>query len=294
MIKQLFNGHSSYIYCVKFSQYYHYNNNRNVICSSSNDKTIRFWDVKDNKQLQIFKEHNSGICSIKFSLFNSGQYLCSGSYDKTIRLWDIQKYKSLHVFKGHTDTVWCVDISSFQNNNNNFINGNGYTICSGSWDKTIRIWDIETTKQFILFKGHNDWIRSVKYGSKELRNLIISGSQDKNICLWDIRSGRQVQIFYGHKSSINDVEYSPFIVNNIEIGNISNVICSCSWDNTIRFWDIRSNKNELYRMTGEDDGIFCIHFFQKMKKNEIKSDHYSDCGINMCYGSNKGFIHIWG
>ncbi|ETO02204.1 WD repeat-containing protein, partial [Reticulomyxa filosa] len=43
-------------------------------------------------------------------------------------------------------------------------------ICSGSYDKTIRIWDIETTKQFNVFKGHEYVIRSVKYGSNELMN----------------------------------------------------------------------------------------------------------------------------
>ncbi|ETO36374.1 hypothetical protein RFI_00688, partial [Reticulomyxa filosa] len=65
------------------------------------------------------------------------------------------------------------------------------------------------------------------------------------------------------------------------IGN-SNVICSGSSDNTIRFWDIRSNKNELYMINGdqkEDDGIFCIKFIGLKKKNEIKNVEY-DLNLN--------------
>ncbi|ETO30893.1 F-box and wd40 domain protein [Reticulomyxa filosa] len=302
---QLFNGHLDHVYCVRFSPYHYHNNRHNVICSSSWDKTIRFWDNKDNQQLKVFRGHTNGVYGIEFSPFNGGRYLCSGSIDYTIRLWDVEASKSLYVFKGHEDGVWCMDISPLQSNNNNnsnsigVIGGNGYTICSGSWDNTIRIWDIETTKQLIIFRGHDDWIRSVKYGSNELvisggANTILSGSNDKSARLWDIRSGQQTQIFNGHAGYVNVVEYSPFMVNNIEVGGSSNVICSGSSDNTIRFWDIRSNKNELYMIKGEegDSGIICLKFLQL--KKSCKSINDRGCDINLCYGSSKCQIRVWG
>ncbi|ETO35107.1 WD-40 repeat protein, partial [Reticulomyxa filosa] len=225
---QSFNEHSDYVYCVKFSSYHYHNHHQNVICSSSHDKTIRFWDFKHNKQLQIFNGHTIGVNGIEFSPFNGGRYLCSVSFDKTICLWDVETSKSLHVFNGHENGVWCVDISPLQSNNNNndnnnnnnigMIGGNGYTICSGSDDKTIRIWDIETTKQLNLFKGHDSDVNSVKYGSNELINIILSGSHDKSIRLWDIRSGQQIQSFNGHTNYVLSVKYSPFIIKN-NIGN---------------------------------------------------------------------------
>ncbi|ETO08069.1 WD-40 repeat-containing protein [Reticulomyxa filosa] len=305
---QLFNKHSSYVFCVKFSQYHYYNNHRNVICSSSDDKTIRFWDFKDNQQLQIFNGHTSAVCGIEFSPFNGGRYLCSGSFDYTIRLWDVKTSKLLHTFNGHKGRIWCVDISPLQSNNSNrndnnkindigVIGGNGYTICSGSFDETIYIWDIETTKQCIVFKGHDSSVRSVKYGSNELVNTILSGSFDTSVRLWDIRSGQQIQMFDRHKNSVWGVEYSPFVVKNLEVGSSSNVICSASGDNTIRFWDIRSNKKELHVINGydeEDLGIICIKFLPLKKENKSKSNAYSGCGINLCYGSHGGSIRIWG
>ncbi|ETO11790.1 WD repeat-containing protein [Reticulomyxa filosa] len=176
--------------------------------------------------------------------------------------------------------VWCVDISPLQINDNKMnnigvIGGNGYTICSGSYDKTIQIWDIETTKQLNVFKGHQNCVRSVKYGSNELINTILSGSNDKSVRLWDIRSGQQIQVFNGHT---------------IKIILVIHVICSGSWDNTIRFWDIRSNKNELYMIKGEeeDNGITSLKFIVLKKKENIKND------LNLCYGSNNGPIRIWG
>ncbi|ETO33196.1 WD-40 repeat protein, partial [Reticulomyxa filosa] len=152
----------------------------------------------------------------------------------------------------------------------------------GSNDETIRIWDIETTKQLNIFKGHKNYVRSAKYGSNELLSTILSGSDDNSVRLWDIRSGKQIQVFNGHTHWVDAVEYSPFVIKN----NISNssVICSGSWDNTIRFWDIRSNKNELYMIKGDyekDNGILCLKFIE-LKKKETKNVKYD---LNLCYGS---------
>ncbi|ETN97763.1 hypothetical protein RFI_39763, partial [Reticulomyxa filosa] len=109
-----------------------------------------------------------------------------------------------------------------------------------------------------------------------------------------IRSGEQIQVFNGHTEQVLSVEYSPFVIKN-SIGN-SNVICSGSIDNTIRFWDVRSNKNELYVIKGDDEdgGIIYLKFLQ-LKNNEEKRKINSDIsGINLCYGSFGGLIRIWG
>ncbi|ETO15380.1 G-protein beta WD-40 repeats containing protein, partial [Reticulomyxa filosa] len=308
---RLFKGHSSAVFCVKFSPYHYCNNYCIGICSSSGDKTIRFWDITHNMQLQTFSGHASGVYGIEFSPFNGGRYLCSGSRDKTIRLWDVETSESLHVFNGHEDIVWCVDISPLQSNsnendNNNkrnrigVIGGNGYTICSGSFDTTIRIWDIETTKPLIVFKGHEQAVMSVKYGPTESgvigsANTILSGSQDRSMRLWDIRSGQQIRVFNRHTSYVTAAEYSPLVVNNAE-ADCSNIICSGSWDNTICFWDIRSNKElRVIKGNGEnDDGILCLKFL-KSKQGEKNSQNTKDscCGFSLYYGSGNGSVHVW-
>ncbi|ETO31827.1 G-protein beta WD-40 repeats containing protein, partial [Reticulomyxa filosa] len=278
---QSLNMSSGYVSCVKFSSYCYHSHHQNVICFSSHDKIIRFWNFKHNGQLQTFNGHTSDVRGIEFSPFNGGRYLCSGSWDKTIRLWDIETSKSLHVFRGHKSYICCVDISPLQSNDNNdnnnkvnnigVVGGNGYTICSGSYDNTIRIWDIETTKQLNVFKGHGSHVNSAKYGSNELLNTILSGSADNSVRLWDIRSCQQIQVFNGHNNWVYAVEYSPFVIKN------SSVICSGSWDNTIRFWDIRSNKNELYVIEGdkeEDIGITCLKFIKLKKKDKTKNVTY--------------------
>ncbi|ETO12435.1 G-protein beta WD-40 repeats containing protein [Reticulomyxa filosa] len=288
---QSFRGHSGSVNCVKFSPYHYQYHHRNAICSSSEDKTIRIWDREYGREFQIFNGHTGHVSDIEFSKFYCGRYLCSGSGDKTIRLWDVETSKSLHVFNGHIHWILCVDFSPVQSNNNNdyrsngigVIGGNGYTICSGSIDNTIRIWDIETTKQLNVFEGHEHWIRSVKYGPNELgviggANTILSGSNDKSVRLWDIRSGQQIQMFNGHTSIVCAVEHLPLLVNSSQ-----HAICSGSKDNTIQFWDIRSNKR-LYLIKGdekEDNGITCLKFLS------LKDDD-----TNLCYGTYNGPIRV--
>ncbi|ETO03620.1 hypothetical protein RFI_33782, partial [Reticulomyxa filosa] len=109
----------------------------------------------------------------------------------------------------------------------------------------------------------------------------------------DIRSDEQIQVFNGHKNIVSCVEYSSFTVNNIEIGGKSNVICSGSWDNTIRFWDIRSNKKELY-VINEKHRVTCIKFIPLKKIDKNNENTKKDCGYNLCYGLFNNSIYICG
>ncbi|ETO25903.1 G-protein beta WD-40 repeats containing protein [Reticulomyxa filosa] len=301
-----FNGHSHYVFFVAFSPYHYYNHHRTVICSSSADKTIRFWDMNADKDFQMLNGHAGG--SIAFSSFNGGQYLCSGSYDKTIRLWDVETVKQSHIFTGHTRNVWCVKFSplhsSGNDNDNNKSNsagvfgGNGYTLCSGSHDSTVRVWDIETAKELLVFEGHEDWVRGVQYapyqsGISGGANTILSGSEDKSVRLWDIRSKKEIQVFKGHTNGVTCVEYlhvGSCNDNEPEV-NRANIVCSGSWDKTIRFWDVRANK-QLYEIKGNnnDGGIYCFQF----SPFEVKSDVKNKNILTLCYGSASGPIHVWG
>ncbi|ETO34210.1 WD-40 repeat protein [Reticulomyxa filosa] len=146
--------------------------------------------------------------------------------------------------------------------------------------------------EYGILKQLNNWVYSK---DMIVGNTILSGSDDKSVRLWDIRSDEQIQVFNGHTNWVWAVEYSPFVIKNTDgVGGNSNVICSGSLDNTIRFWDIRSNKSELYVIKVYEE-IACLKFIE-LKKNSNNNEKKvnDDICVNLCYGSNKRWICVWG
>ncbi|ETO19563.1 WD-40 repeat protein, partial [Reticulomyxa filosa] len=288
---KVFKGHTDYVNCVKFSPYHHHNHCLSIVFSASNDATIRFWSVETGEQVGLLDAHTDSVTGVQFSPFVDGRYLCSGSWDKTVRLWDIETNTLLHAFDGHTFAVTCVEFSPLQSttgtntNRVGVIGGSGYTICSASNDHTVRLWDVETTRELSVFNGHTDAVKSVKYGQGIIggANTILSGSFDKTVCLWDSRSKNAIHVFNGHTDGVTCVGY-PSIEGN------ENVICSGSLDKTIRFWDIR-NKKEFHKIKGSDDdgGIFCLQFTLL----ETGTDEKHKKIPTLFCGLGDGAIHLW-
>jgi WD40 repeat protein len=121
----------------------------------------------------------------------------------------------------------------------------GSKIVSGSFDKTIRVWDASTGIEMLPpLRGHDDRILSVAFspdGSK-----IVSGSSDKTIRVWDASTGvEMLPPLRGHDYLIWSVAFSPD----------GSKIVSGSDDKTIRVWDA-STGNVLPRTETAVDDIF--------------------------------------
>src|SRR5258706_7749810 len=81
---------------------------------------------------------------------------------------------------GHAEGIMCMSYSP-----------NGLQIISGSFDKTIWIWDVETGAAVgNPLEGHTSEVFSVAY-SPDGRH-IVSGSFDKTIRIWDAETGAAV------------------------------------------------------------------------------------------------------
>lgn len=85
----------------------------------------------------------------------------------------IAKFKCLQTLEGHTSLVTFVSYSP-----------DGKYIASGSWDKTIKIWDAESGKCVKTLEGHTKGVRSIAFSPDGKH--IFSGSNDNTIKIWEI------------------------------------------------------------------------------------------------------------
>ena len=61
---------------------------------------------------------------------------------------------------------------------------NGARVLSGSYDKTVRMWDAETGACLLTLEGHGDRVSSVGFRADGAR--VVSGSYDKTVRVWDV------------------------------------------------------------------------------------------------------------
>ena len=58
----------------------------------------------------------------------------------------------------------------------------GRWLVSGSWDKTIKIWEVDTGRVVQTLAGHDHPVYSVAFGARG--QWLASGSEDGTIKLW--------------------------------------------------------------------------------------------------------------
>ncbi|MEG4417050.1 serine/threonine protein kinase [Microcoleus sp. LAD1_D5] len=148
-----------------------------------------------------------------------------------------QKWRCVYTVPGHSSFVNSLAISP-----------DGKILASGSWDKTIKIWDLESTELIGTLTGHSDRVNSVaiSYDGK----MLVSGSSDETIKFWNLHSGDLLCTFPGHSMEVNSVAINPK----------RPVIASCGGaDNTIKLWNLRSG--ELLRtLKGHSDNVNSVVF----------------------------------
>jgi WD40 repeat protein len=74
-------------------------------------------------------------------------------------------------------------------------------VASGSYDKTVRLWDAVTGAPLQTLEGHSGWVMSVAFSPDG--KVVASGSYDKTVRLWDAVTGAPLQTLEGHSGHLD-------------------------------------------------------------------------------------------
>ncbi|CAF4106707.1 unnamed protein product [Rotaria sp. Silwood2] len=209
---------------------------KNWIITASDDMFVRIHDYNTLERVHQFEAHSDYIRSIMVHPTQS--CILTGSDDTTIKLWNWDAQWALkQTFKGHTHYVMQIAINPKDDN----------SFASASLDRTIKIWQLESTQPAFTLEGHEKGVNCVNYCSDGDKPYVVSGGDDHLVKIWDYQvrytylfigifvdkdtfylkqNQACVKTLEGHSQNVGCVAFHPELP----------IILSGSEDETVKLW----------------------------------------------------------
>ncbi|KAG8441427.1 hypothetical protein GDO86_006969 [Hymenochirus boettgeri] len=223
------------------------------------EEQIDHW-TDNGKKAKHFSLPQGHFASVDAVLLLQGGSVCvSGSRDRNVCLWDLReldqnqdeiKVKALGTEKTGTHKGWAWSLALCANH-----------VCSGSWDSTMKIWDIETEGQQVGEIRGRAAILSLAFQP----DILVAGSYDKRVSLYDPRASNPL-------IKSRKIHSSPVLC----LVADDRHIVSGSEDRTLVVFDRRTNS--VSQRMQLKNYLFCMSY----EAHE------------MWAGDNQGLVHVYG
>ncbi|KAF2130535.1 WD40 repeat-like protein [Dothidotthia symphoricarpi CBS 119687] len=134
--------------------------------------------------------------------------------------WDAGRFSNFqlphpnHPDEAHTECVYTIQYS-------------GNFLVSGSRDKTIRIWNLDTLRLVHPpLVGHSASVLCLQFDERPGQDIVVSGGSDCRVILWQFSTGRIIkEIEKAHSESVLNLRFDD------------RYLVTCSKDKTIKVWN---------------------------------------------------------
>ncbi|XP_076886134.1 uncharacterized protein LOC143535895 [Bidens hawaiensis] len=157
-----------------------------------------------------------------FSRHHRGPSIRAASYVVIKPSTMFQKMENLKKLRGHRNAVYCAIFDRL-----------GRYVITGSDDRLVKIWSMETAYCLASCRGHDGDITDLAVSFNNL--FVASASNDCVIRVWRIADGLPISTLRGHTGAVTAIAFSP------RIGSVYQLLSS-SDDGSCRIWDARNSQ----------------------------------------------------
>ena len=203
--------------------------------TSHADGSVNVWDLDKHQRLFRFKRNDASIWSATF--IGSEDRLAAAGHDWLATLWQTgSETTPVKLLEGHTNAVQAVASDPA-----------GQWLATGSADRTIRLWRVDTGELKRTYRNISDYVTSLAFASDA--SLIAAGSLDGSVRIFSPTTGRAIRTFNAHKERVTTVAFSPN----------GDLLASAAEDGTIRVRGVKTSR-PYWTLNGLQNGARALTF----------------------------------
>lgn len=160
-----------------------------LLATASKDGHLRFLWLYGNRRFEDLSGLGGEVSAVAAG--QDGALFAAAGQEAVVRIWRFGLYGTIgdvdppaeliHDLRGHQAWVWDLALSP-----------DGTTLASGSADRSVRVWDVETGEQLQVLNAHNATVGALAFSPDGTR--LASAAWDGSVVLWDTQSWQPLAI----------------------------------------------------------------------------------------------------
>ncbi|AOA63201.1 Small subunit (SSU) processome component [Komagataella phaffii CBS 7435] len=244
---QLYEGHRDLLNALDVSL------DGNWVVSASKDHDARLWFYNGGRfvNVAVFIGHAGPVTAVALSRTSTGvpHFIVTASTDLTIKKWKLPKHFERDIEE--LEEPFTVKVSEFTRRaHEKEINAidvapNDQFFATASYDKTAKVWHIDTGETVGILKGHKRGLWDIRFCLYD--KLIVTASGDKTCKVWSLQNFTCLKTLEGHTNSVQRCQFF----------NKNNQIVTTGADGLIKIWD-KSSGECIKTLDNHDNRIWAL------------------------------------